>query len=135
MFGLYLRQTVSSMERCSVFGVGEGSWGWCLFVSCMSRFFAFCSRFWWLYFGLVKKRFWVLWCFLSMYSSFRLVMLCSFLPAVIRASSVLQKLLYCGLVKYCLKCEKIFLSRLGMPDKNLNIPVILFNGQISFDTI
>jgi|GEM_PF-5126083 len=62
-------------------------------------------------------------------------MLCSFLAAVIGASSVLQKLLNCGFVKYCLKCEKMFLSLLGIPDKNLNIQVILFNGQISFDTI
>lgn len=103
MFLLYLRQTVSSMDRCSVFGVGEGSWGWCLFVSCSRRVFASCSRFWCFHFGFVKKRFRVLWCFLSVKSSFRLVMSCSFLPAFIRASSVLQKLLNCGLVKYCLK--------------------------------
>jgi hypothetical protein len=44
-------------------------------------------------------------------------------------------LLYCGFVKCFLKCEKIFLSLLGMPDKNLNIQEIMLNGQISFDTI
>ena len=134
MFGLYFRHTVSSMERCSVFGVGEGV-VWCLFVSCIRRFFACVSRVWWLYFGFVRKRFCVLWFFLSMKRSFMLVMLCSFLVAVIRASSVLQKLLYWGFVRCFLKCEKIFLSLLGTPDKNLNIQVILFNGQISFDTI
>jgi hypothetical protein len=50
-----------------------------------------------------------------------LCMLCSFLAAVIRASSVLQKLLYWGFVRCFLKCESMFLSRLGMPVKNLNI--------------
>ena len=103
MFLLYLRQTVSSMERCSVFGVRDRvCWG-CLFVSCSRRVFACVSRFWCFHFGFVKKRFSVLWCFLLVKSSFRLVMSCSFLPAFIRASSVLQKLLNCGLVKYCLK--------------------------------
>jgi hypothetical protein len=62
---------VSSIDLCSVFGVGDGVWGWCLFVSCMSRVFASVRRFWWLYFGFVKKRFWVLWFFLSMKRSFR----------------------------------------------------------------
>ena len=117
-----------------MFGVSSGGWG-CLFVSCIRRFFACVSRFWWFHFGFVRKRFWVLWFFLFMKRSFRLVMLCSFLPAVIRASSVLQKLLYWGFVKYCLKCESMFLSLLGAPDRNLNIQEIMFNGQISFDTI
>ena len=126
---------MSSIDRCSVFGVGDGVWGWCLFASCSSRVFAFVSRFWWLYFGFVRKRFWVLWFFLSMKRSFRLCMLCFFLAVVIRASFVLQKLLYWGFVRCFLKCDRMFLSLLGTPDKNLNIQVILFNGQISFDTI
>lgn len=73
------------------------------------------------HFGFVKKRFSVLWFFWSMYSSFRLVMSCSFLAALIRASSVLQKLLYWGLVKCFLKCKSMFLSLPGMPVRNLNI--------------
>ena len=46
-----------------------------------------------------------------------------------RASLVLQKLLYCGFVKCCLKCEKMFLSLLGIPVKNLNIYVAMFYGE------
>lgn len=48
-------------------------------------------------------------------------MLCSFLPVLIMASSVLQRLLYWGLVRCFLKCESVFFSLRGMPDKNLNI--------------
>ena len=131
MFELYLRQTVSSMERCSVFGVSDGVWG-CLLASCRSIVFASCSRFLWFHFGFVKNRLSVLWFFWSMKRLFRLVMLCSFLAAVIRDSSVLQKLLYWGLVKCCLKCESMFLSLLGMPVKNLNIQVTMFYGENKF---
>ena len=77
----------------------------------------------------MKKRFRVLGSFLSMNSAFILVMLCSFLAAVIRASSVLQKLLNCGFVKYCLKCERMFLSLLGMPVRNRNIAVNRVYGE------
>ena len=67
------------------------------------------------------NRFRVLWSFLSMYSSFRLVMSCSFLSAFIMASCVLQRLLCWGLVRCFLKCESMFFSLCGMPDRNLNI--------------
>jgi hypothetical protein len=73
------------------------------------------------HFGFVRNWFSVFWSFLFMRRLFRLVMSCSFLLALTGASSVLQKLLNCGFVKYCLKCEKMFLSLLGIPDKNLNI--------------
>ena len=93
----------------------------CLVASCRSKSFACFSRVLWLYFGFVMNRFRLLWSFLFMNSSFRLVMPCSFLAALIRASSVLQRLLYWGLVRCFLKCESIFFSLRGIPDKNLNI--------------
>ena len=55
----------------------------------------------------------LLWSFLSMKSSFTLLMLCSPSPATIRPSSVLQKFLYCGLLKNFLNFEKMFLILRG----------------------
>jgi len=131
VFLLYFRQTVSSMDRCSVFG-WVGMKYCCLVASCRSKSFAWFSRVLWLYFGFVMNRFRVLWSFLSMKSSFRLVMSCSFLPALIRASCVLQRLLYWGLVRCFLKCESMFFSLRGMPDRNLNICFNRSYGQNKF---
>ena len=115
-----LQKTTLLSSNCSVFG-WVGMKYCCLVASCRSKSFAWFSKFVVLCFGFVMKRFRVLWSFLSMKRLFRLVMSCSFLPALIRASCVLQKLLYWGLVRCFLKCESIFFSLRGMPDRNLNI--------------
>jgi len=64
-----------------------------------------------------------------------LLMSCSFLAALIRASSVLQKLLYCGFVRYCLNEANMFWSLLGIPDRILNMVLNMVDTQISFDTV
>ena len=65
------------------------------------------------HFGWVMKRFRLLWSFLLMKSSFMLFTSCSFLPAAINPSSVLQKFSYWGLVKNRLNFEKICFSLVG----------------------
>jgi hypothetical protein len=78
-----------------------------------------------LHFGAVMNRFTLLWSFGSMKSSFMLCMSCSFLPAAISLSSVLQKFSYWGLVKNRLNLEKTCFSLVGIPPINPNMQSIM----------
>ena len=65
--------------------------------------------------GSVMNRFRLLWSFLSMKSSFMLLMSCSFLPATMSPSSVLQKFSNWGLLKFDLNFDGRCFNLRGMP--------------------
>ena len=100
---LYLRHTVSSMILYS----NEVS----MFASLRSRVLAWLVMALMFHFGSVMNRFRLLWFFLSVKSSFTLLMSCSFLPAIMSPSSVLQKFSNWGLLKFDLNFDRRCFNR------------------------